>query len=184
MDAANNSMLSAPVYLNVANAAASASMKLAVEYYNPDLDHYFVTAMDDEIDALDAGRLEGWYRTGSSLDVFGRGTEDGSPVCRFYLPPEYGDSHFYSATPTECEQVAKKFPRFAFETTEVFRVTTPDFGTGACPANTIPIYRLWNNRADSNHRYTSDRATRDAMVAQGYIAEGYGPDPVIKCGIQ
>ena len=116
--------------------------------------------------------------------MYARGTNDGNPVCRFYLPPDYGDSHFYSATPTECAQVASKFPRFAFETTEVFRVDTPDLQTGQCPANTVPIYRLWNNRADSNHRYTSDRATRDAMVAQGYIPEGYGPDPVIMCGVR
>jgi hypothetical protein len=184
MDAAGNRGISAPVYVNVANAAGPASLKLAVEYYNPELDHYFVTSMDDEIEALDAGRLAGWYRTGASLDVYSRGAEDGNPVCRFYLPPDYGDSHFYSATPTECEQVAQKFPRFAYETTEVFRVHAPDLQTGQCPPNTVPIYRLWNNRADSNHRYTSDRATRDAMVAEGYIPEGYGPDPVIMCGVQ
>jgi hypothetical protein len=184
MDGAGNSALSAPVNLSVANGVAPASLRLAVEYYNPELDHYFVSSMEDEIEALDSGDLAGWYRTGSSLDVYARGAEDGNPVCRFYLPPDYGDSHFYSATPTECAQVAQKFPRFAFETTEVFRVDTPDLQTGQCPQNTVPIYRLWNNRADSNHRYTSDRATRDAMVAQGYIPEGYGPDPVIMCGVR
>ena len=46
----------------------------------------------------------------------------------------------------------------------------------------VPVYRLWNNRVDSNHRYTSDRPTRDEMVAKGYVAEGYGPDSVIMCG--
>jgi len=182
MDAAGNSALSAPVNITVANYVSIASMKLAVEYYNADLDHYFITAMDSEIDALDAGRFAGWYRTGSSLDVYVPGSAHGSPVCRFYLPPQYGDSHFYSASPAECAQVAQKFPGFAYESTEVFRAVTPDLATGACPQNMVPVYRLWNNRIDSNHRYTSDRRTRDEMVAKGYVAEGYGPDPVIMCG--
>ena len=43
------------------------------------------------------------------------------------------------------------------------------------------MYRLWNQRADSNHRYTADRAQRDAMIARGYAAEGYGPLGVAMC---
>ena len=53
--------------------------------------------------------------------------------------------------------------------------------TGACPAGTTPVYRVWNNRADSNHRYLTSRDLRDQMVYRGYIAEGYGPDAVIMC---
>jgi hypothetical protein len=52
---------------------------------------------------------------------------------------------------------------------------------GTCPAGTIPVYRVFDNRVDANHRYTVDRATRDMMVARGYIAEGYGNDAVIMC---
>ena len=57
----------------------------------------------------------------------------------------------------------------------------PNTTTGACAAGTVPVYRLWNQRADSNHRYTIDRAVRDQMVAAGYVAEGYGTDPVAMC---
>ena len=78
--------------------------------------------------------------------------------------------------------MAEKFPAFAFESTEVFRVVAPDVATGQCPDSMVPVYRLWNNRVDSNHRYTSDHLTRDEMVAKGYVAEGYGPDAVIMCG--
>jgi hypothetical protein len=53
--------------------------------------------------------------------------------------------------------------------------------TGACPMGTIPVYRLWNQRADSNHRYTTDAAIKAQMIANGYVAEGYGPDSVIMC---
>jgi len=41
--------------------------------------------------------------------------------------------------------------------------------------------RVWNGRADSNHRYTTDRATRDDMIAKGWIAEGDGPDRIAFC---
>jgi hypothetical protein len=43
------------------------------------------------------------------------------------------------------------------------------------------VYRVWNRRADTNHRYTASRTVRDAMVAQGYAAEGSGPDVVTFC---
>jgi len=52
---------------------------------------------------------------------------------------------------------------------------------GACPAGTTPLYRVFSNRADANHRYTADRATRDHMVSLGWIAEGDGPDAVAMC---
>jgi hypothetical protein len=45
----------------------------------------------------------------------------------------------------------------------------------------MPVYRTWNQRADSNHRYTAVREIRDGMVARGYVAEGYGPDAVAMC---
>jgi hypothetical protein len=47
----------------------------------------------------------------------------------------------------------------------------------------VPAYRLWNGRADSNHRFVTDRSRRGAMVAKGWIAEGYGPDAVAMCGL-
>jgi len=45
----------------------------------------------------------------------------------------------------------------------------------------VPVYRVWNDRADTNHRYLTDLALRDVMVAQGGVAEGYGPDRVDMC---
>jgi hypothetical protein len=69
------------------------------------------------------------------------------------------------------------------EASEVFEMDLPDAISGACPAGGVPIYRVWNNRADSNHRYTTSRAIRDEMVAKGYVAEGYGPDVVTLCGL-
>jgi hypothetical protein len=165
--------------LLVVSSHGEAAIAVAVEYYDAALDHYFVTALPDEIAALDAGQFPGWMRTGLSFNVYGEGSNvaGSSPVCRFYGSPDAGlNSHFYSASPLECRQVEQRFPTaWLLESFDVFEVFLPDVATGACPSGSIPIYRAWNARADSNHRYTTDLSVLQAMVAKGYIAEGYGP---------
>jgi hypothetical protein len=52
---------------------------------------------------------------------------------------------------------------------------------GICPSGSTAVYRVFSNRADANHRYTTERAVRDSMVAAGWIAEGDGPDLVVMC---
>ena len=160
----------------------------AIEFYNATLDHYFISALQPDIDALDSGRLVGWVRTGQSFHVYPSQAVGGAgvnPVCRIYIPPPLGDSHFFSASPQECTDTLAKFPSFNFESPAVFFIALPDTRpgptAGACPAGTIPVYRVFDNRADANHRYTTSRAIRDQMVALGYIAEGYGDDAVIMC---
>jgi hypothetical protein len=44
-----------------------------VEYYNKDLDHYFMTGYAPEIQALDGGTQKGWTRTGYSFETFDAG---------------------------------------------------------------------------------------------------------------
>jgi hypothetical protein len=170
-------------------APATAQPVSVVEYYDPALDHYFITALQSEIDALDANVFIGWSRTGFAFQAFADPASGGpgtSPVCRFYIPPP-ADSHFFSASPAECAAVLAKIPvdpnysTFVFETAAAFYIALPDTTTGACPAGTLPVYRLWNQRADSNHRYTTDPATRASMLAKGYVSEGYGPDGVAMC---
>jgi hypothetical protein len=162
--------------------AASGDLLNAIEYYNAGLDHYFVTAFPNEISLLDAGAFQGWQRTGLSFKVLDPGTPLAgvSQVCRFYGSPAAGlNSHFYSASPTECNEVLQRFAgAWILESSNVFLVGLPDPATGACPAGMAPIYRAWNNRRDSDHRYTTDRNVQLAMIARGYIAEGYGPPPM------
>ncbi len=68
----------------------------AVEYYNASLDHYFVTPLAGEQARLDAGLTPTqWTRTGKAFNVFASGSASTSPVCRFYIPPDLGDSHFF-----------------------------------------------------------------------------------------
>jgi hypothetical protein len=73
------------------------------------------------------------------------------------------------------------FPSFVEESAAVMYIDLPDTTTGACPVGDTPVYRVWDNRADTNHRYTTDSSVRAHMVAQGWVAEGYGPDQVIMC---
>ena len=163
----------------------------AVEFYRQAVDHYFISALQPDIDALDSGRLAGWVRTGFSFKVFptqAAGGAGANPVCRFYIPPQHGDSHFFSADPVvECPAILAKiqtdpnYSGYDYETPNAFYIALPDTMTGACPAGTIAVYRLWNQRADSNHRYTTDLAVKAQMLAKGYVAEGYGPDSVIMC---
>jgi hypothetical protein len=80
---------------------AGAATLDAVEYYNAALDHYFVTALADEIAKLDRGDFVGWQRTQYTFKVFDPAVAPpagASPVCRVYGNPDAGhDSHFYSA---------------------------------------------------------------------------------------
>jgi hypothetical protein len=158
------------------------------EFYYAALDHYFMTANDAEKMALDTGVFPGWVRTGQSFKAYAAGSSAGgsiNPVCRYYGSPSAGlDSHFYSGSAQECFLVHATFPtQWIFESDNVFQIALPDPTTGACPGGTIPVYRVWNNRPDSNHRYTTSLAIRDAMLAHGYVAEGYGPSAVIMCAV-
>lgn len=163
----------------------------ALEYYHAAYDHYFLTRIPDEIHALDTGRLAGWTRTGRAFAVATSGALPGDhvlqPVCRFYIPPQHGDSHFFSASPAECNDVLGKivtdpnYSGYIYESPNLFGIALPNTVTGACPFNTVPVYRLWNERLDSNHRYTTDPGIKAAMLAKGYKAEGYGNDGVAMC---
>ena len=167
-------------------STASAGTLTAIEYYNAALDHYFITSIAVEITALDAGAFAGWQRTGGHFGVLDPASTvaGASPVCRLYGLPSAGlDTHFYSASPAECNDVLTQFAgAWEEETPDAFGIFLPDVLSGQCPANGVPVYRAWNGRTDSNHRFTTDVATMQAMLAKGYIAEGYGPGlPVAMC---
>ena len=169
-----------------------------VEYYHVATGHYFFTASQADIDALESGRIPGWVRT-NALDnnaawnnatsqyFFLSGVGQPSPVCRFFIPP---DEHFLSASEKECEDMAVKHPDYVLETWAAFYAWLPN-QAGECPFDPInyptdnfyftPMYRLWNTRADTNHRYTTSPAVRDQMIAQGWVLEGYGTVPSVMC---
>ena len=164
------------------NAVDGKDRVVVVEYYNASLDHYFITASADEINKLDTGFFKGWVRTGFRFLAYAGQSVGANPVCRFYMRPEVGDSHFYSGDPFECVETQRKYANaWIYESPSVFFIPLPNASTGACPVGTRPIWRFFNTIA-TNHRYTAEVAVRDALRrTAGWVAEGYGPDQVIMC---
>ncbi|MCC7218594.1 MAG: choice-of-anchor D domain-containing protein [Burkholderiales bacterium] len=156
----------------------------AIEYYHADFDHYFMTHIADEITKLDDGTFKGWTRTGKSFKVHADAAAGLNAVCRFFSTA-FGakSSHFYTPNAPECD-VVKASPSWTFEA-EVFHVVYPAFD-GSCPAGTIPVFRMYNDGQGGapNHRYTTEMAVRNAMLALGWIAEGAGTIGVIMCAPQ
>jgi hypothetical protein len=59
---------------------------------------------------------------------------------------------------------------WSLETTDAFDVRPPN-AAGECAAGFIPVHRLWNKRADSNHRYTTDPLVASQMRNKGWAEE-------------
>ena len=131
------------------------------------------------INDLDTGVHVGWERTGLRFLAYATQVAGTSSVCRFYRAPAYGDSHFYSASATECAATAAAHPvDWVYESPAVFYIALPDTASGICPSATLPVWRFFN-KVTTNHRYTTDVATRDDMNGNpaAWSPEGYGPGP-------
>lgn len=168
-------------WLVVAPVSGQAAVTAAVEYFHEGLGHYFVTAFDTEVAALDGGAIAGWRRTGAAFDVESAAAAGLQPVGR-YFSTRFGtrSSHFYTASTAE-DAAVRASPDWQFEAV-AFHVAVPAVD-GGCAAGTRPVYRLYNAGHDGapNHRYTTDLAVRTAMLAQGWVAEGAGADGVVFC---
>ena len=161
----------------VVNTAEYYSNDKVVEFYNTNLDNYFITADAGEVAGIDGGSAgPGWIRTGNSFKSGGS-----TPVCRFYGSQVPGpNSHFYTLAGTECDglkQLQAITPatqkRWNFESLDF--VSTPSTN-GICPTGTVPVYRAYNNGfargVDSNHRFSSEAAAIQEVVTRGWINEG------------
>lgn len=147
---------------------------VAVEFYHDAFKHYFVSTDPGEIAKLDNGTFKGWKRTGQSFNVYSAAAPGRAPVCRFFtvaFPPT--SSHFYAPRGLGCEGTLTN-TNWQYEG-DVFFVPLPD-GAGNCPAGSIPVYRLYNQGQGGapNHRFTTSEATRQEMLAKGFLAEGAG----------
>jgi len=145
---------------------------LIVEYYNPSLDHYFVTAEPAEMAMLDAGVVvPGWQRTGLAFKGRPAGSQFGLAACRFFGTPGLGpNSHFYTIDAAECAKV-KADPVWTYEGI-AFNAQPP--AAGDCGSDRIPVLRVYNNGmgGQANHRYTTSRSETRQMQANGWIIEG------------
>jgi hypothetical protein len=166
------------------------------EFHHPLWDHYFMTNRVDEVRLLVSGALTGWQPTGKALYLYSRKLgPQFFPVCRYMLQRPDRVSHFFSALANECTVVANDSNN-VLETDSAFYAGLPS-DNGSCDASATivfangsssygkvgaPIYRLWNAKADTNHRYVASKVDRDTMIASGWISEGYGVDGVEMCG--
>jgi hypothetical protein len=152
-----------------------------IEFYNTNLDNYFITADAGEAAQIDGGSAgPGWSRTGNTFESGGN-----TSVCRFYGSQSPGpNSHFYTVDSAECQgladqQIPAGDPRkltvksWNFESFDF--VSTPPTN-GSCPGGTLPVYRAYNNGfsrgVDSNHRITSNLTSIQQQVACGWSNEG------------
>lgn len=151
-----------------------------VEYLHAGFDRYFYTGNAGEGAAIDAGKVgPGWNRTGRSFDAV---SEPGCPfahdqtvVYRFNGIPGVGpDSHFFTRDRAEC-YVVDKSAKWSLEGLP-FWASAPN-ADGTCDplpnvGPRVPLYRAWRPFGDSNHRFSTDRAVIDEMVARGWVDEG------------
>lgn len=156
---------------------AFASAGTVVEFYNTNLDNYFITSDSSEASQIDHGSAgPGWIRTGNTFSSSGT-----MPVCRFYGSQSPGpNSHFYTVDEGECEylkQLQASTPstekRWNYEGI-AFNLTMPT--NGICSSGTVPIYRAYNNGSsrgiDSNHRITANLTAIQQVQSRGWNSEG------------
>jgi YVTN family beta-propeller protein len=155
---------------------------VATEFYHAAFNHYFHSAGEVETTLLQDGIFgNDWNRTFEYWRVWTAAGANRYPVCRFFsatFAPK--SSHFFTPYAAECSSL-QQGNVWTYEGT-VYYIGLPD-NTGSCAAGTAALYRVYNNGMGGapNHRYTPDRAVRDSMVTQGWVAEGSGPDVVFAC---
>ena len=177
------------VLLAASPAAFAAPPETAVvEFYNQDLDHYFMTATSSEALFVDSGTAGNWMRTGRSFPAWlskASAPADAQPVCRFYSSG--ANSHFYTASASECaglkaleanERAAAGPGNAAIRGWRyegiAFYVQAPT--DGACPAGTAALTRTYNKGfatgKGSNHRLVDEASLADLMADQSWVVEG------------
>lgn len=179
-DARMESTFSNEASVSLATSTGSMTYEV-VEFYEPSLNHYFITGDPQEQAIVDSGYVGNWRRTGNTFKAGGT-----VPVCRFYgntnIVPGIGsrfgpNSHFFTADAGECDLLNALYKSneksWKFESYDFF--ATPAINR-TCPAGLEPVYRAYNNGfaegIDSNHRITNNPNAIYEVVAQGWIDEG------------
>jgi serine protease len=185
-DACGSGLLDAGLALQStisATSMAPAGTVPVIEYYRADKDRYFMATDPGEIAFVDAV-LKTFQRTGEFFYAWVDpvlAPLTAVPVCRFYGSPALIDAHYYTASAAECQFIIARWPGiWSLEDPAAFYVLLPDAG-GGCPANTLPVYRFFNNRQDANQRHTVNLSVRQAMINRAWVPLGFGPNHVIFC---
>ena len=107
-----------------------------------------------------------------------------APVCRFYLPPALGDSHFFSASAAECADVRAQASRRCIEESADahVRVRCPIPSAARARRTAARCTAIWNARRGLEPPlHDRSRASATPWWREGGVAEGYGPDAVAIC---
>ncbi len=157
--------------------AEAAETVTVTEYYNRDLDSYFITGRADEQLALDS--VSSFNRTGAAFVALpaNAATSRQTRVCRFYIsgitPPT--SSHFYGRESVDCLPLVASPPAgFSYEGYD-FAIAEAS-SASLCPDDArFPVYRAFRPGAGSkspNHRYLVSLDQYNAMIARGWTGEG------------
>ena len=167
-----------------ANGPAGPQTAKVVEYFNASLGHYFITPLFNEQRWL-GSFSSAWERTGRSFTTWIEAGPTLLPVCRFFSGQSFApkSSHFFTPYSGECA-VLKAGTIWTYEDDTTF-LRLPEGAEGArvCPIGTQPLYRAYNNGTTGapNHRYTTDAALLDELIAQGWIFEGEAQNRIFAC---
>jgi hypothetical protein len=157
-----------------------------IEFYNTDLDHYFITASQADVNFIDQGFAgQGWVHTGESFLAWSLGSNiEAANVCRFYGSMYPGpNSHFFTLSTQDCsflmslqETQPATEPRWNFEEYAFSLMPPVQDQESPCAENLIPVYRAYNNGftlgKDSNHRYVTDLDLLTPLLEKGWTNEG------------
>jgi len=156
-----------------------------VEYYRPDLDHYYYTADPAEISFIDGNPAALNRRTGFFFFAWldpALAPPGAQPVCKFFgSRAAYIDSYYYTSSPAECAFVSATWPgTWTLVNPAAFWVMPVD-PDGTCPSGLLATFRFDNNRRDFNQRHTIDLSVRRAMINRVWAPAGSGKSGVGFC---
>ncbi len=160
----------------------SSVVRELAEYRYAPSDYYFYTSKDAEKLLLD--KTAGWSRTGAVILVNAANDAGTKAIVRYYFDQAAQNQtrglHFYTlldaeiATLNALNPTNARVPRLPFsEGTEAYAFPPVN---GACNSAQTPVYRAFRNSAvapdNATHRFTTDLASYNALVAAGWSAEG------------
>lgn len=169
-----------------------------VEFYNPELDYYFMTSRENEKSLLDSLTSSNgdyrWYRTGYWFKADPFSSPSTNSLTRYFIPGaaknQTRGTHFYTALNSDkqvitntgreragsaCNGMPNGF--FCNEGTDSY--VAPPIGTGAtagCASGERAIWRVFRGNTrfpdDPNHRYVTSIGMYNYMISdQGWDAE-------------
>ena len=173
------------IVLASASTAMAADVAMTEFYYAP-LNYYFITPKADDKTVLDT--VPGWARTGKSFITSDTAATGLVPLTRFYFDKvargQSRGSHFYTALDTDRAVLRALNPgntqaaRLPFDEGTNGYVTLPLVSGkgGSCAGALVPVYRAFRGNArfpdDPNHHFSTDVATHNVLVADGWDDEG------------